>query len=373
MIAGDWYKISNLAEYDTPLMAVYPDRIKTNIALALQMLNGDVSRLMPHIKTHKTAEVLRMFRDQGIRQVKCATIAEAELAAQQGIADVFLAYQPSGKKIARLAGLVKAYPQVHFYCLVDNLPSAVQIGSQMLSLTGRPLGIYLDLNTGMDRTGYSHLNAVPDFYLRLSRVPGIDLKGLHIYDGHIHGTDLSSRFAAVEKVFSQVLADVATITWAGLPRPVIVAGGSNTFAFYAQQEEVICSPGTFVFWDQNYSLKLPELKFLPAAVLVTTVISKPAAGLLCLDLGYKSVSSENPIDKRVFFPWNPDLSTVSHSEEHLTVRSSIADQYEVGTLVYGLPHHVCPAVALYDELLEVKDNLITGQWEVAARGRKLCL
>jgi len=373
MIATDWYKISNLAEYDTPLMAVYPDRIKTNIALALQMLDGDASRLMPHIKTHKTAEVLRMFRDQGIYQVKCATIAEAELAAQQGMREIFLAYQPFGKKIARLAGLVNTYPKVHFYCLVDNLPSAVKIGSEMLLLTGKPLPVYVDVNTGMDRTGYPYQHSLPEFYLELRKVPGIDLKGLHIYDGHIHGTDLSNRFAALDEVFSQILADVATITEAGLPRPVIVAGGSNTFAFYAQQEEVICSPGTFVFWDQNYSLKLPELKFLPAAVLVTTVISKPAAGLLCLDLGYKSVSSENPIDKRVFFPWNPDLSTVSHSEEHLTVRSSIADQYEVGVMIYGIPYHVCPAVALYDELAEVKGHLITGQWEVSARRRKLCL
>src|SRR6266404_5993163 len=101
---NDWYKIENVAEVDSPALVVYPDRIAENIRRMIA-ITGSADRLRPHIKTHKMSAIVRMQIEWGIRKCKCATLSEAEMAAGAGAADILLAHQPVGPKIAKLAAL----------------------------------------------------------------------------------------------------------------------------------------------------------------------------------------------------------------------------------------------------------------------------
>lgn len=366
----NWQEISNLDQYDTPLFVVYEDRIRQNIEMAIALLSGEVSRFRPHIKTHKMGEVLQIFASYGIYKIKCATIAEAELAALNGMSDVMIAYQPVGFKIHRMMSLMATFPDCSFSCLVDNLDTAKEIAAVA---NGQEVKVYLDLNTGMNRTGFPASENVVAFVNDLKEISGLKFMGLHIYDGHIHDPDPAVRAARAKPAMDKVLADADELIRQGFSELKIVAGGSNTFSYYAGIERLECSPGTFVFWDENYTRLLPELAFKHAAVLVCSVISVPAAGLLCVDLGYKSVSSENPIEKRVVFPWNPDLTPVGHSEEHLTLKHIGPREYKVGDRIYGLPYHVCPSCALYEEAQVVNDQQIEKSWRIKARDKKISI
>lgn len=368
----NWKEILNLAQYDTPLFVVYEDRIKSNIELALSFVSGDVNRFRPHIKTHKTGEIIQLFTSYGISKIKCATIAEAELAATNGINDVLIAYQPAGFKINRLIQLIKAFPDCRFSCLVDDLEAARKIAALALKQE-TTVAVYADLNTGMNRTGFSVIADVQGFCKSLTQIDGLKLKGLHVYDGHLQGPDPVLRVEAAKQAIENLRTDVAALSALGIHDLQLVAGGSNTFLYYSGLEDVECSPGTFVYWDENYTRHLPELPFKPAALLISTVISVPSADLICVDLGYKSVSSENPIDRRVIFPWNEDLSPVGHSEEHLTLKHSGEKTYQIGDRIYGLPYHVCPSCALYEEAHVVKDQLISARWKIKARDKKISI
>src|ERR1043166_1779282 len=88
-----WFEIANVEEIDSPALLVYPDRAEENIRRMIAMV-GDASRLRPHMKTHKLPEILRLQLAHGITKFKCATIAEAEMSADCGAADVLLAHQP---------------------------------------------------------------------------------------------------------------------------------------------------------------------------------------------------------------------------------------------------------------------------------------
>src|SRR5262245_5627838 len=101
-----WYWVSNADEIPSPALLVYPERIEENLDLMI-MMSGGVQRLRPHIKTHKLAEVTQMQLDRGVTKFKCATIAEAEMAAACGAADVLLAYQPVGPNVERLLELIR--------------------------------------------------------------------------------------------------------------------------------------------------------------------------------------------------------------------------------------------------------------------------
>lgn len=368
----NWQEISNLDQYDTPLFVVYEDRLKQNIELAIALLFGDVSRFRPHIKTHKMGEVLELFSSYGIHKIKCATIAEAELAALNGMTDVMIAYQPVGFKIHRLMTLISSFPNCTFSCLVDNLETAREIGA-VAKAEGKEVQVYLDLNTGMNRTGFPVTENVVELVMALKEISGLKFMGLHIYDGHIHDPDPAVRAARAKPAMDKVIADADELLKKGVDGLKIVAGGSNTFSYYSGIERLECSPGTFVFWDENYSRSLPELNFKPAAVLVCSVISKPAPGILCVDLGYKSVSSENPIEKRVVFPWNEGLTPIGHSEEHLTLKHIGPRAYKVGDRIYGLPYHVCPSCALYEEAQVVNDHQIKKSWRIKARDKKISI
>jgi 3-hydroxy-D-aspartate aldolase len=368
----NWPEITNLNAYDTPLFVVYEARIKSNIKIALDMLSGNVDRFRPHVKTHKIGEIIQLFSDYGISKIKCATIAEAELAAANGMADVLIAYQPVGFKINRLMELIAAFPKCSFSCLVDNLGTAHQIAALAMEHQ-LEIAVYADLNTGMNRTGFPVAGDVIAFCLALSRIKGLKLQGLHAYDGHLHDLDPAVRAEKAKPALEKVFGDADELAKLGLTDLKIVAGGSNTFAYYASQDRVECSPGTFVFWDDNYTRHLPELQFQPAALLICTVISLPADDLICVDLGYKSVSSENPLDKRVLFPWTADLAPYGHSEEHLTLKHNESIKYQVGDHIYGMPYHVCPTCALYEEAYVVREKQIETSWKIKARDKKISI
>jgi D-serine deaminase-like pyridoxal phosphate-dependent protein len=115
----------------------------------------------------------------------------------------------------------------------------------------------------------------------------------------------------------------------------------------------------------------PDLPFLPAAVLITRVISVPDDGLLCLDLGHKSVASENTLEKRIYFLNAKGLEPIAQSEEHLVVKNTNHIPLDTGDILVGIPHHICPTVALYQEVFVIDNEKIIGSWEVVARKRKI--
>ena len=64
---------------------------------------------------------------------------------------------------------------------------------------------------------------------------------------------------------------------------------------------------------------------------------------------------------------------VTHSEEHLAVRTSRSADYQVGYVVYGIPRHICPTVALHSEVWAVRNGLATERWPVVARASRITI
>jgi D-serine deaminase-like pyridoxal phosphate-dependent protein len=363
-----WYSIANAHEIDSPALLVYPDRARENTRRMIAAAGG-TERLRPHVKTHKMAEMVRMQMELGVTRFKTATLAEAEMAAQCGAADVLLAYHAVGPKVDRLARLIARYPGTRFSALADD-EAALRHLSQGLSRANVQAEILLDIDNGMGRTGVVPGPRAIELYKLLGELPGLLPGGLHVYDGHIRDRDLAARVAHADKAFAPVEELRRQLRSAGCLVPRVVAGGTPTFPCHARRSDVESSPGTCIFWDANYGGKFPDLEFLHAAVLMTRVISRPGSGRVCLDLGYKAVSPDNP-DPRVVFFDAPDAKTIVHNEEHLTIEARQAGDWSVGDVVYGIPYHVCPTVALHQFAVVVRDGWAVERWKVVARDRFL--
>lgn len=354
----------------SPALLFRESAIEKNLDLMVQ-LAGRPDRLRPHVKTHKCPVIITRHLDRGITKFKCATIAEAEMTARNGASSVLLAKQPVGPDVERLISLSRAHPNTEWIAIVDALEPFAAL-SQALEKSGDSLGVMIDVNCGMNRTGIQPGPELESLYQATSTASNVKLRGLHVYDGHIHQSDLEERKQACHDALAPVYESCKRLVEAGFERPQIVAGGSPTFSLHAQDSRVTeCSPGTTVLWDFGYQDDYPDLPFEPAAFVMGRVISRLSEDRVCLDLGHKAISADKP-QPRLRFRELPDAVFETHSEEHLVVQSPNCRKLKIGTRLLGIPQHICPTVSLYDYASIINDeDQVIARWSIEARSRRL--
>jgi D-serine deaminase-like pyridoxal phosphate-dependent protein len=240
---------------------------------------------------------------------------------------------------------------------------------------GTSLNVLLDIDAGQHRTGVPVGPDAKNLYRHIHEAAGLTAAGLHVYDGHQHQKSREERSQAVRAEWDRLLDFRETLRDSNLPVPAIVAGGTATFPIYAELGEptLEVSPGTCVFHDANYAEKFPDLDFTPAALLLTRVISRPAADRVTVDLGYKAVAADPPQGRRVVFPDVPDAEEVLHSEEHLVLKTARAALFRPGDELLAIPRHICPTSALHKQAHVVSAGRVIDRWDVAARDRWLSI
>ncbi len=285
-----WYKPTHEASIYTPAVLVFPDRIEENIRRMIK-LAGTAERLRPHVKTHKMAEVIRLQLQHGIKNFKCATLTEVEMVAANGGEDILLAYPLTGPAIGHFLNLLERFPEVIFAVTVDSRAVAQKLSDEA-RLRGVKLRVFVDLDNGMHRTGIApdQADELINFILNNQN---LSLGGFHIYDGHIHEKDVAKREVHCNRDFESVNSLVEKMEEKGIEVKELACGGTPTFPIHARYASRTLCPGTPLLWDAGYAGAMPDLDFLPAAVLATRVISKPGENV-CFDLGYKAVASEMP-------------------------------------------------------------------------------
>ncbi len=65
MGSNHWYQLFETSGLISPSLLVYPERIEKNIETMITMAGGTAS-LLPHVKTHKMAEIIQMQIAHGI-------------------------------------------------------------------------------------------------------------------------------------------------------------------------------------------------------------------------------------------------------------------------------------------------------------------
>ncbi len=325
-------------------------------------ISGGASRLRPHVKTYKCREIIDMQLEKGIERFKCATLAEADLLGKSLAPDVLVAYPLVGPAKKAFIDLTKKYPKTQWSVLVDNVHA-------LHSWNGHetPIDIFIDLDVGMHRTGIPPANA-SELWDAVSR-SAHTFRGWHVYDGHIHAKGAEQRVKEVASGYEAVERLIAETGTAGSE---VICGGSVTFPVHAEHAGRYLSPGTTLLWDYGYSSSFPDLPFEIAATLMTRVVSKPGANRLTLDAGHKAVASEMTAPS-IFFPQAPGAQIVVHSEEHLVLEMAGAHLWQVGDVMYGVPYHICPTVALHGEAGVIENGALSGFWNITARDRTYSL
>lgn len=356
----------------SPALIYYKDGIRRNIKRSIEEAGG-AQHLWPHVKSHKMVQIMKLQAEMGIRQFKCATVAEAAAAAEAGGERILLAYPLVGPNQDQFLELEKQWPDIQFFTAGDNEEQIKKLADKARN-QGLSVNLFADVNTGMNRTGVE-IGRLREFCEGLGKIPGLNLAGFHCYDGNRHEKDITDRRNKVKETKNKLLEVIGEISKETGRTYLLVMGGSPTFPCYAEDmrdDNVFYSPGTIFIYDAGYQEQFPDLPYEPAAAVLARVVSHPAKGYFTIDCGYKAVSAEQ-ICPGVLTDL-PHARPEFQSEEHWTF--SMEKGYEkerpsIGQVVYVVPWHICPTTALYHQAIVVSSQKAETVWPVSARNRLL--
>lgn len=367
------YDFKEQSQIISPQLIYYEDLIRGNMQAMVKMA-GNADRLWPHVKTHKMAALVRMqMNEAGITRFKCATIAEAQMTAEERAEKVVLSYPLIGPNIARFLTLCRMYPETEFFAIGDDT-SQICLLSEAAVNEKMCVNVLMDVDMGQHRTGVPFEKIVA-YYEEWSHLAGITMRGMHCYDGHRHEHFFEERLKKAQEGDRIAAKAKAVLEQKGLDCSIMIYGGSPSFPVHQELTEGYLSPGTILIHDKGYAEEFPDLGCTPAGVVLTRVISRPAENRMTLDMGTKAVASDPP-HERASVVGMEYARTVIHNEEHWVLEvpeDHVRDIPCVGTELFAIPTHICPTSALYPSVPVVKNGRLKEWWEVTARNRVLTI
>ena len=374
LTAADWLPLpEDLKRMLTPCLLIDLDKVRSNTERILSILGDDPERWRPHVKTTKTPEVWAELAALGLRNFKCATTREADLLGETLTrcgtqrADILVAYPLIGPGLTRLAEIASQYKDIRYSVLVEETAHIAEIPEH--------IGFFVDINPGMNRTGVPIEES--DLILEIAAAAGERFRGFHFYDGHQHDLDLVARERAIHAGYDQLLGLRARALESGLKVEELITSGTPALLHAARFEpfkelegtQHRVSPGTVVFHDQRSEEENPELQLLPAATILTRVVSHPTQGIITCDAGSKAVAAEAG-DPIAVILGHPDWEAMTPNEEHLPIRTT-GERPARGSELILVPRHVCPTVNLAEEAALFEGGRLKQLVSVAARAHEL--
>jgi D-serine deaminase-like pyridoxal phosphate-dependent protein len=361
-----------LDDLATPFLYVDLDRMNSNIAAMAAAARELRVRLRPHAKTHKVPEIARLQIAAGAAGVTVAKVSEAEVFTDEGIDDLFVAYQVVAR--AQLERLVRLAHRVQLRCAVDSREGA-EVLSRAATDAGVELSVMLEIDLGIGRTGVRAGVAACELAQRITELPSLKLIGVYGFRGmraFAEGAETRETWGRAEgEALASAADDLRAI---GLPIVEVSAGSTPTALPAATVRGVTeIRPGQYLFGCANVvaqgTMRADEVALFARA----TVISRPADDRAVVDAGSKTLSSDGPWEPGRGFGYvasDPATRVVRLWEEHGVLGlGENARGLRVGNRVSIVPNHVCSAINLHDRLVGVHDDRIETVWKIAARGR----
>jgi D-serine deaminase-like pyridoxal phosphate-dependent protein len=264
--------------------------------------------------------------------------------------------------------LARQFPQTRVSVLIES-------PEQAASWRETGIGIFIDVNSGMNRTGISPERIAE--IVTLAKQLGNDFRGLHFYDGQISAYPIAERERQAYMGYDRLMTLLEALEGTAVRVREVITSGTPAAPFgYSyrrfQQTGFVhrISPGTVVYNDTTSLEQLPAYGFRPAAVVLSTVISRPLPDHVTCDAGHKSVSADAGVPTCLVLG-HAELEPLKPSEEHLPLRVSSGHRApEIGDKLYLLPRHVCPSVNNFDDALFIRDQTVSGVERVSARGHE---
>jgi D-serine deaminase-like pyridoxal phosphate-dependent protein len=231
--------------------------------------------------------------------------------------------------------------------------------------TGVEIEVLVELEAGLGRVGVEGSDAAVALAEQVDRLPGVRLRGLGCYPGHLRETDELDD--GLPEVAALLDATVDRFDRAGLCRERVSAGSTKTAMRLHECPAVNESrAGTYVLGDLSDE---PPLDF--ALTIQASVVSR-RAGAAVIDAGAKTLSADLLLRRggggfgRLADDGGAELSALF--DEHGVIPDPKPGTLPVGELVRVVPNHCVAVMNLFDEVVVVKDDVVVAVEPIEGRG-----
>ena len=350
---------------DTPEPVVVLDTLQDNVTRMQQFATTRGLQLRPHVKTHKCLEIGRLQTDAGACGITAGTVREAEIFADAGFPDIFLAYPiwAAGSKSARIRDLAES---IRLRVGVDTSAAIDRLADSMHGASSR-LQVVVEVDCGAHRSGVAP--KVAGELAQYAAKVGLEPVGVYTYPGHGWGGQ-DARIAAANDQLVALQTAVQSLQALGI-EPLVVSAGSTPTVEYSDRAPITeIRPGEYVFCDGD-NLRFGACTADQVALFVAaTVVSDTMPDHVIVDVGTKAVGREgSPQTGYGRALGAGDGRLLRLNEYHGFLAVDPGDRPAVGTVLPIVPNHVCPVVNSFDELIvtDAEGGQIE-RWAVAARG-----
>jgi len=354
-----------VSELDTPALLIDLELLQHNIDRMAGHLRDRGVAWRPHAKAFKCPAIAHILRRAGAIGVTVAKVSEAEVMVDGGIEDILIAHLVVGpSKVARLAALQR---RADVKVTVDHPDHVDPLGRAALA-AGVTIGVLVDVDLGMKRTGVATAGAALELARHVSANPGLRFDGLMGYEGHtLMIADPAEKRAAVAAALAKLLHARDVAAAAGLECRIISAGGSGSYQYTADIPGITeIQAGGGIFACQYYTKICQVTGHRPALTLLATVVSRPAPERAILDIGQKSISQhQTPPILRDY----PDCQVTGLSAEHATIAVNPRNLLQIGEKVHVIPGYSDFTFVLHDRVLGFRQGLVAAAWDLLGRGR----
>jgi D-serine deaminase-like pyridoxal phosphate-dependent protein len=353
---------ATLAEIPTPALIVDAAALDRNIARMARFFAEGACRLRPHVKAHKTPAIARRQLAAGsCTGLTCATVLEAEAVA--GFCDDILIANEivTADKCGRAAALAASR---RVTVAVDSTEGLDALAAAARG-AGVTLGVLVDLNVGQMRCGVPPGEAALALATRAARTPGIVLRGVMGYEGHVQPVrERAEREAQARRAMQGLVDTAAQLRGAGLPCEIVSAGGTGTFDISGRVPGVTeIQAGSYALMDTDYGdVGVP---FEQAFFVLGTIVSRPALDRCVADAGHKSTTKDHGLPR---VHGIEGATVTSLNDEHATMAIPAAATIRIGDRIRLVPSHTDPTMNLHDVVYAFEGDRVIDVWPVAARG-----
>ena len=356
-----------VAALETPVVVVDLDRTDSRIASMAAFMRDRGIALRPHAKTHKSVEIARRQIAAGATGLTVATIGEAEVFADAGLVDLFIAYPlvVRGPAVDRLRLLASRS------MLSVGADSVVGLDALAAALSGMETSVrvLIEIDTGGSRTGVRPSEA--GALARHAADRGLVVAGAFTHEGHGYRGGATRGVAGDDAARGLAVAEAA-LREAGCEPSVLSAGSTPTAAASAHGVVTEERPGTYVYGDRLQAAIAGDSPEDAALMVATTVVSEGSGGGFVIDAGAKILAQDvSPlIAGHGAIVGSPEAVLSRVNDHHGVVALPAgAARPAIGSVVWIVPNHVCPVVNLVDSFVVAQGGRLVDRWPVDARGR----
>lgn len=343
--------MSNIA---TPTLFLDEQKVRANLQRMVSKAERNNLVLKPHVKTHQSLEVGKWCRESEINKITVSSVKMAEYFSADGWNDITIAFPVNPREIDRLNNLAQ---KIDLSLLVSDQNIIPILESGINS----NVQLYIEIDTGSDRTGYKseQTDPIQNIISRLADQNHLHFKGFYSHPGHSYSARSAEQILTIQRNAVQQMRELKATFKKYHPGLVCCVGDTPCCSVGEDWDGIDeISPGNFAFYDlmqvEIGSCQPNEI----AVVLACPVVAiYPSRNEIAIHGGGIHLSKDrlehnglisygNVVRMSDDFTWSTPVENCyvrSVSQEHgiVTCTDSFMTDVKLGDIIGILPVHSC--------------------------------